>query len=87
MTDAVHRIEIIKSLSLCWRNVTEDDITHSTGDEQLMQSTEGELKVAGRLLVKSVEGEMNIKAELEPLLKADPGLRDVFGIEYKADSG
>ena len=87
MTEPVHRIEIIKALTLCWRRVTEDYVEHSDVDTQLLHKIKEQLKVAGKLLVKSVEGEMDIGDELEPLFKADPGLREVFGLETRTDSG
>lgn len=82
----MHRVEIIKALSLCWRRVTEDDVQHSAEPPQVLQIIK-ELKVAGKLFVKSVEGEIDIGAELEPLLKADDGLRELFGVEQHAESG
>jgi hypothetical protein len=88
MTEPVHRIEIIKALSLCWRRVMEDDVQHSAEHPQVLQIIK-ELKVAGKLFVKSVEGDINIDigAELGPLLRADDGLREVFGVEQHAGSG
>ena len=36
--------------------------------------------VAGTMFVRAVEGEVNVKEELEPLFDVDPRLREVFGM-------
>jgi hypothetical protein len=80
MTEPVHRIEIIKALALCWNAVTEDGLSHSADGGNTLEFLMEGLKTTGMLLVKAVEGEIDIKSELEPLLRADPTLTELFAI-------
>jgi len=84
MTQAVYRIEIIKALALCWSVVTEDDITRPAHDGKVLESVKGELRITGRMLMNSVNGKLNIMNELEPLIRADPTLTQVFYVEERS---
>lgn len=75
-----HRMEVVKMLVLCWKNLSEGE---EDGKEKGLGEVKEELKVAGRLLVKAVEEEVDFRAELMPLFEADPGLVEVFGIDHE----
>lgn len=44
-----------------------------------------QILVAGTMFVRAVEGEVDVKDELEPLFERDPGLREVFGMVERKD--
>ena len=61
MSEERHRNELIKALVVCWKTVTEA-LTEKKDDEgrKKMEELKGEIGVAGRLLVKAVESEIDI---------------------------
>ena len=50
----------------------------------MLEEVKRELKIAGRMLVKTVEGDsdawLQMKRELGEIFEVDEGLRDVFGM-------
>jgi hypothetical protein len=71
-----YRIEIVKALVVCWRTVSEDD----KGEE--LEEVKSEIKNTGRLLVKAVGAEVDIKEELRPLFEVDESVSEVFGLNF-----
>jgi hypothetical protein len=94
MSEEGHRNEIIKALVVAWKTMNEtiqeqkrggderkEDVGCDEIHENALESGRKEIKIAGRLLVKAIEGEVDVRAELEPLLKVDGKLvEEVFGI-------
>jgi hypothetical protein len=72
------RIEIVRGLVVCWRMVCED------GKEG--EGLKNEIKNTGRLLVKAVGGEVDMKEELRPLFEVDGSVGEVFGIDFSQES-
>lgn len=70
-------------MALGWETVTEEGITDPADDGEILQSVKHELQITGKVLVKSVAGEVEITEELKPLLEADPSLSQLFGIQVK----
>ncbi|KAH8808777.1 hypothetical protein F5884DRAFT_793275 [Xylogone sp. PMI_703] len=88
MSETSHRIEAIKAITLCWGAVITDERESSIIPEAKQRNKEignikEGLKSCGRILVKAVEGRFDIEAELQPLLRADPSLVDVFGVNIR----
>lgn len=80
LSEPRHKIEIITSLVTCWTNifqVPEGDFKAAGVKDQIL--------VAGTMFVRAVEGEVDVKDELEPLFERDPGLREVFGMVERKD--
>jgi hypothetical protein len=82
MSEQGHRNEIIKSLVVCWKTVSQAQEEEKEDEEgKKMEEVKKELGVTGRLLVKAVEGELDMRMELELLLIVDRRLvGEVFGI-------
>jgi len=78
--DKGHRMEVVKMLVLCWKNLSEGE---EDGKEKGLDEVKEELKVAGKLLVGAVEKEVDFRTELMPLFEADPGLVEVFGMDHE----
>ncbi|RFU26613.1 hypothetical protein B7463_g9729, partial [Scytalidium lignicola] len=90
MSETVHRIETIKAISLCWNTIIENERENPMGPDNEaknqnmeLEEVKKELKLSGRMLVKAIEGRFDIKTELQPLLRADSSLVDVFDVEIK----
>jgi len=82
MNEERHRNEVIKALVVCWKTVTEA-LREKKDDEERkkIEELKGEIGVAGRLLVKAVESEIDIKKEMAPLMSVDGEMiEEVFGI-------
>lgn len=71
------RGEVVRELVLCWGVLEE----LSEGDEGMVRKCRGEIKVVGRVFAKSVEGAVDLRVELRPLLDVDEGIGEVFGFE------
>ena len=52
----------------------------------LTEGLKNEIKNTGRLLVKAVGGEVDIKEELRPLFEVDGSVGEVFGIDFSQES-
>jgi hypothetical protein len=72
------RIEIVRGLVVCWRMVCEDG--------KAGEGLKNEIKNTGRLLVKAVGGEVDMKEELRPLFEVDGSVGEVFGIDFSQES-
>jgi hypothetical protein len=81
MTETVHRSELIKALAVCWTIVNEEAFVSDDQRDSQLGAVKEELKLAGRTLVKSLEGRLDIKQELEPLERVDPTISELFGID------
>lgn len=75
ISEEVYRMEIIKGLCLCWKTVSGD----VKGKKEL-ERVRKETKLVSRLFMKAIEGEVDIRKEIRPLVVADESLGDVFGI-------
>jgi hypothetical protein len=94
MQEEGHRNEAVKSVLVCWKSVSREIQEKGDGaeegkqcedcgevDENTLGNVRKQIAVAGRLLVKAVEGEVDMQTELGPLLAVDQKLvEDVFGI-------
>jgi hypothetical protein len=94
MQEEGHRNEIVRSLVVCWKGVSQaiqgegdkagegkqcEDCGEADGNT--LGDVRKHIAVAGRLLVKAVEGEVDMQTTLAPLLAVDQELvEDVFGI-------
>lgn len=80
MAEERYRIDILSALVLCWTNTSQA----SKGDREGLEAVKRELKVAGRLLLKAVEGNevaiADLRKEFEKLLEVDSGLGELFGV-------
>lgn len=89
ISEKTHRIEVIKAIALCWNTVNEksnDNVDETEDRIKELDEVKNGLKLSGRLLVKAVEGRFDIKAELQPLLRADPTLVSVFEVEIRPEN-
>jgi hypothetical protein len=78
------------ALVVCWRNVvdrTNGNKEGSASDHKILdksieslQGIKEDLIGVGSLFVKVVVKEVDIKSELDPLLKANPGLKELLGL-------
>jgi hypothetical protein len=80
MTETVHRIELIKAITICWNIVNEETVTGDLRDSQLGAVKDG-LRLVGKTLVKSIEGRFDIEQELELLTQVDLSVSELFGID------
>jgi len=74
ISEPKYKIEIIKALSVCWKDVSDSE------DMGRLEEVQQELKMAGRLFVNAVEGDVNIRAELRPLVEVNRGVGIMFGV-------
>jgi hypothetical protein len=75
MTESVHRIELIKAITVCW-TLVDEEIANAE-----LEAVREELRISSLMLVKSVEGKLDIEQELRPLIGASPRLRGLFGMD------
>jgi hypothetical protein len=81
MNEERHRNEVIKALVVCWKTVTEALTEKKDDEKKKMGELKVEIGVAGRLLVKAVESEIDIKKEMAPLMSVvGEMIEEVFGI-------
>jgi|HubBroStandDraft_4_1064222.scaffolds.fasta_scaffold1337090_1 hypothetical protein len=80
MTETVHRIELIKAITICWNIVNEEIVTEDLQGSEL-GAVKDELRLAGKTLVKSIEGRFDIEQELELLTRVDLSVSELFGID------
>lgn len=86
MSEERHKNEIIQTLLVCWKTVNEA-LTEKKDDERRkkMEEVKSDIGVAGRLLVKAVESEIDITKEMAPLMSVDGEMiEEVFGITARA---
>ena len=76
-----YRIEIVKALVVSWRTVAEEGKEGEGLDE-----VKNEIKNMGRLLVKAVGGEVDMREELRPLFEVDESAGEVFGVDFSQES-
>lgn len=80
MTESVHRIELVKALTLCWATFNEDVGRNDEARSLELERIKQELQLAGSTLVRSVSGSLDMAEELQPLLHVDPSLSLLFGM-------
>jgi hypothetical protein len=79
------------ALVLCWKNLTDDSdgekstglpkkVGHSGNGAERPIDLKADLMRVGRLFVKVVEREVDIKSEFGSLIETDPGLGELFGL-------
>jgi len=81
MTESIHRIELIKALTLCWAAVNEGANGNGEARSLERERIKQELQLAGTALVRSVSGKVDIAKELQPLLHTDLSLGSLFGMD------
>jgi hypothetical protein len=77
MGESFHRLEIVKTLALCWTIINED----ASQPNVKLDKVKDELRQSTVILIEAVEGFVDIKAEIAPLLDVDSTLRDLFNIQ------
>lgn len=80
MTEPYHRMELVKALTLSWTTINKESSIAGRQNDSQISAVKKELKVAAMLLIKSVKGRIDVKAELEPLLQVDPCIHNLFSI-------
>jgi hypothetical protein len=85
MTESVHRVELVKALTLCWSAINTDLRSDGEANNSELEGIKQELQVAGITLVKTVVGKLDIREELQPLIQADPSLKCLFGLDATLD--
>jgi hypothetical protein len=80
MTESVYRIELIKSLALCWTGIDKDSNVVDEPRRVDLEVVKKELKVTFIMLMKSLEGRLEMTKELEPLVRTSPELKVLFGV-------
>jgi hypothetical protein len=81
MAESIHRIELVKALTLCWTAINTDIRFNNEANNAELEGIRQELQVAGMTLVKTAIGKLDITEELKPLIQADPSLRSLFGLD------
>lgn len=84
MTESMYRIEFIKSLTLCWTAIQEDARPSDMSHQKCLEVVQEELKMTAAILVKSVNHQLNMKDELDPVLHASSNLSSLFGMVEEA---
>lgn len=88
MTQTNYRLETIKMLSLCWKNVS--NVTQNTekrGEKKAKEDDElarvmKKLKITGRMFMKAAEGAgVNLTGEVGVLIESVKGVGEVFGVD------
>jgi len=79
MLEAVHRLELIKALSVCWLTVRNEFDQHEIVSTDMV-AIKQELINTGGLLIESVEGDMIVTDELKSLISIEPSLTEMFDI-------
>jgi len=80
MLEAVHRLELVKALSLCWLTVERELDQHETASTDMI-AIKQELINTGGLLIESVQGDMIVTDELKSLTSIEPSLTEMFDIK------
>jgi hypothetical protein len=82
MSDQEHRVNILKSLVLCWRSVGEE-LGENRDSTAELEEVQKQLKIAGCLLMKAAQNDdsLDFRSEISPLLKVDENLTALFGID------
>lgn len=75
MSEPTHRLQLIQALVFCWNGLSDNA---AITDEVRLEDLKKELRVAGQLLIKSVEAEVDVCQELRPLLEVDKTLHELF---------
>jgi hypothetical protein len=86
MTEAAHRIELIKALTLCWTTVNREIKVNDDPRNSELEEIKHELQLAGNILVKAVSEKVDMMEELQPLLHVDPSLDSLFGMDATLNS-
>lgn len=81
MTESVHRIELVKALTLCWASVNGDVSLNDEARNLELERIKQELQLAGTTLVRSVSWKLDMADELQQLLHVDPSLSSLFGMD------
>lgn len=75
--EPVRRVEVVRALVGCWGTLD----VECEGDAGMVERIREEARTAGRVFVKAVEGFVDMRVELEPLLEVNQGLGELFGFE------
>ncbi|KAK0119578.1 hypothetical protein ONS95_011018 [Cadophora gregata] len=78
------RREGVRMLVLCWGAMGElkGDGNGKAGahiDSEVLERVKGEMRVMGRVFAKAVEGSVDLREELKPLVNVDDSIEDLFG--------
>lgn len=92
ISEPAHRRGILMALVICWKNLetplgdgykiseNSEKRPRQVAEEVGFENTKGELRKVGKLFVAVVQGQVDMKTELKPLIEAQPGLREVFAM-------
>lgn len=78
MSEEQHRLELIKTLSVCWVTVAEEVRNNDVEQRPELGALTREMKIAALLLLKSVEGTVDLRTEITSLISLHPGISDLF---------
>jgi hypothetical protein len=82
LSEEHHRVQIVKALSICWINLTEEIM--NSGREDVKHKLDGlkqELQISAALLCKSTGGTAGQVTALRDIVNIYPGLSDLFDLE------
>jgi len=80
MTESIHRIELVKALTLCWTTVNGEMEAKGGARNPELEAVKDDLQLAGNTLFRAVSGNSDMTDELQLLLDVDPSLDSLFGI-------
>ncbi|KFY43860.1 hypothetical protein V495_03711 [Pseudogymnoascus sp. VKM F-4514 (FW-929)] len=82
LSEEHHRVQIVKALSICWINLTEEIM--NSGREDIKHGLDGlkqELQISAALLCKSAGGTTAQVTAITDIVNIYPGLSDLFDLE------
>lgn len=84
MGDPTNRIELIKAMVLCWSTIISDNFPNK--DIAQVEALKQNLKVAAKALANSVDDEVDMIGEIQPLISTDRDLAELFDLKLATDS-
>ncbi|CAG8979861.1 hypothetical protein HYALB_00002634 [Hymenoscyphus albidus] len=83
LTQKAYRLEVIKMLSLCWKNVSETMIAGEELGEGMVEVEQvlKEIKITGRIFMAAAKGaRVDLSGEVGVLVESVPGMGEVFSL-------
>jgi hypothetical protein len=72
--------EVVRGLCVCWDVVTGEEGDGDEGKKEELKRVKKEMRGVGRVLVRALEGGVDVEEELRPLMEVDAGYAEIFGI-------
>ncbi|KAG9234059.1 hypothetical protein BJ875DRAFT_462668 [Amylocarpus encephaloides] len=80
LTQDMYRLEVLKSLCMCWQNVLRDDGDMERKEEKI-EEVKKEMRVVGEMMIKAGEAAgVGIRVEVERLVEGVPEVGGLFGM-------